>query len=203
MWSCLTSCRKSSSAKNPNPVNPNPVNKSIVIDVDKVLRDTQHVRPPMKKSQPRFTCPPPPIHSDNQTQCAPGIPRASNFDPITYAVKILKSIEIERKNDEDEDRYQTRPDSPVRHHHTPTYGRNSPPVRHHHTPTYGRDSPVRHHHSDSYDNHHHISSSYDNHHTSSNDYGGCSTSYDNNTTSYDYGGSSSNDYGGGCSTSYD
>jgi hypothetical protein len=191
MWSCLTSCRKSSSAKNPNPVNPNLVNKFREIDVDKVLGTHRRVRPPMKKfPPPRFNCPPPPIHSDNQTQCAPEIPRASNFDPYTYAVKILKSIEIERKDEEDEDRYQTRPDSPpVRHHHTPTYGRDSPPVRHHHT--------------DSYDNHHHTTSSYDNHHTSSNDYGGCSTSYDNNTTSYDYGGSSSNDYNGGCSTSYD
>ncbi len=190
MWSCLTSCRKSSSSKNPIPAVPNPVNKFREIDIDEVLGNTQHVRPPMKKSPPpRFTSPPPPIHSNNQTQRAPKIPRASNFDPYTYAIGILKSIEIERKNEEDDDTYQTRPDSPVRHHHTPTYG---------------RDSPVRHHHTDSYDNHHHTTTSYDNHHTSSNDYGSCSTSYDdNNTTSYDYGGSSSNDYGGGCSTSYD
>jgi hypothetical protein len=120
-----------------------------------------------------------PIKQTNSYQQSTlGLPRSPEFDPFTYAVKVLKSIEIERINEEHEDDAYS--------YNTPS--QQKPTVD---TPCHGSDSPVRHHYhhtSSSYNNHHthHTTSSYDNHHhhTSSNE-------------NYDGGSSSNDNYGGG------
>ena len=193
IWSCLFPCRNRDLTASSNT---QPLNTTRIIDVDAIMKYKETSANP--KSEPKIVKPEPirPVisssSSSSQSQRAPGLTRAANFDPFTYAVQILRNIEMERINEADDDTYIPKPDSPVRnhqHHCTPSsYSRDSP-VRHHHSSSYDRDSPVRHHHdySSSYDNHHSHSSSYDNHH--------------NHTSSYDN--SSSYDCSGGGSTSYD
>lgn len=201
MWSCLTSCRKSSGAKSPNSqvvsYDDTPANSTTrIIDLDHVLGGRTHpVQIPIHKLTP--------VRHDNiSASSSHGYTPSANlggFGLFEYIVSAIKYSENAKQQAEaaDDDTYTPKPDSPVRHHHIPSSDDNHN-CHNHHTPSYDN----YHHYSPSYESHH-TSSSYDNHHTSSNDYGSSSTSYDNNTTSHDYGGSSSNDYGGGCSTSYD